>query len=316
MNQTHNNLSHFPEYRKLSVCITFHYVENRLKYLKEVCNSLIDIAPEIFLTIITNTDEADEIKEIKNTVDTLKLKLDLVIPVGLGHPYLLAWSHLPVFKKQFEDESFTHFLYVEDDIKITKENLDYWLERRAVLIDSGFIPGFLRVEKNDLDGNLYSTDVMERMSMYDCPTFDVENKGSFISIVYPYQGIYFLDRELMYEHLNGPSSNPDFEHNNVGLFRVNGPQIREKAALALTYVNVPEGFRSRNLLPYDEKTRQIDPRSFVHHLPNNYTNDPSHKIGKLQINDLFIPMSINTYLRKKIKTGLASLLSNVISLKF
>jgi hypothetical protein len=88
--------------------------------------------------------------------------------------------------------------------------------------------------------------------------------------------MYLYDRELMLEHLSGPSSNPDF-----------GPwSIREKAAQGLTFVNVPKGFRSRNLVPYDIKRNQIDESCFIHHLPNNYANDPHSQFGKIPVDQL------------------------------
>ena len=104
MNPDQSNIVHNPEYQKLSVCITFHYVEERLQYLAIVCDRLVDIAPEVHLTIVTNTDKSDEIQAIKSVINVPKFEFNFLIPVGLGHPYLLAWSHLSLFKKQFEDE--------------------------------------------------------------------------------------------------------------------------------------------------------------------------------------------------------------------
>lgn len=315
MNQAINNFNHNPEYQKLSVCITFHYAVERLQYLAIVCDKLVDIAPKVHLTIVTNTDKSDEIQAIKSVINVQKFEFNVLIPVGLGHPYLLAWSHLPVFKKQFEDESFTHFLYLEDDIGITLENINYWLNARKLLKPFGFYPSFFRKELNANDDNWYSTDVMTKMSFYDCPSVDIDENNSFIGIVYAYQGMYLLDRELLKEHLEGPSSNPDFEHNNIGLIRMHPTQIREKAALCLTYVNIPDGFRSRNLLPFDKNIKQIRTCCMIHHLPNNYTNNPATPIGKIKVADIFIPKSIKTYFRKKIKVVFSSLLSTLISLR-
>jgi len=315
MNSYQSNIVHNPEYQKLSVCITFHYAEERLQYLAIVCDKLVDIAPEVHLTIVTNTDKSDEIQAIKGVINVHKFEFNFLIPVGLGHPYLLAWSHLPVFKKQFEDESFTHFLYLEDDIGINLENINYWLNARKLLKPLGFYPSFFRKELNSADNNWYSTDVMTKMSLYDCPSIDIDETNSFIGIVYPYQGMYLLDRELLKEHLYGPSSNPDCEHNNTGLLRIHPPQIREKAALCLTYMSVPEGFRSRNLLPFDKNNRQIKSYAMIDHLPNNYTNNPNHSIGKIKVTDLFIPRSLKTFFRKKIKLTFASLLSALFSFR-
>ena len=296
------------EYQKLAVCITFHYVEERIKYFAEVCRSLIDIAPIVHLTIVTNTNENDKISRIESLVDKEKIHLEFLIPHGLGHPYLLAWSHLEVFRKKINETSYSHFLYLEDDMKITSENIAYWLDARSKLKNYGLIPAFFRIEENTLDGKLYSTDVMQKMSMYECPVFDVENGNSFISIIYPFQGLYLLDRDLMYEHLNGPTSCPDFDHSDGGLLRVQSHDLRARAALGLTFVGVPSGFRSRYILPFDKQNSQIKPVCFVHHLPNNYTNNPETPIGKIKVDDIFIPKSINTYFRKKINMFVKTLI--------
>jgi hypothetical protein len=108
---------------KLAVCITFHYVEERIQYLKEVCKSLAQISQEISLTIIINTSNKNEIDKIKKVIDTRITEFDFFMPNGLGHPYLLSWSHLNIFREQIKDSSYTHFLYLEDDIKIEKKIL-------------------------------------------------------------------------------------------------------------------------------------------------------------------------------------------------
>lgn len=206
-------------------------------------------------------------------------------------------------------------MYVEDDIKVTKENVEYWLNARDNLKPFGLIPGFFRFEKSNIDGELYSSDVMEKMSFYDCSRLTLGNEKSFIGIVYPYQGLYFHDRELMEEHLNGPSSNPDFDHSDGGLLRIQSHDLRARAALCLTFVKVPLGYRSRYVLPINAINNQLEPVCLVHHLPDNYTNNPATPIGKIKVADIFIPKSIKTYFRKKIKVVFSSLLSTLISLR-
>jgi hypothetical protein len=110
-----------------------------------------------------------------------------------------------------------------------------------------------------------------------------------------------MDRELLAEHLDGPTSNPDFDHSDNGLFRIQGHDMRARAAMGLSFAHVPKGFRSRNVLPFNKETLQIEPYSFVHHLPDNYTNNPNELAGKVPVNNLFIPASVNTYLKKKAK---------------
>jgi hypothetical protein len=48
---------------------------------------------------------------------------EVIIPEYLGHPYLLTWSHLKVFRQNYPDKNYTYFLYIEDDMCITQENV-------------------------------------------------------------------------------------------------------------------------------------------------------------------------------------------------
>jgi hypothetical protein len=64
---------------------------------------------------------------------------------------------------------------------------------------------------------------------------------------------------------------------------------REKAALGNTFINLPYGFPCRNPFGYINSKRQIDERSLIHHLPNNYANDPSHPYAKLPVDALVDP---------------------------
>ena len=114
------------------------------------------------------------------------------------------------------------------------------------------------------------------------PKASLGDQITFVNLPNPYQGMYFLDRALMAEHLSGPSSSPDF-----------GPwwPIREKAAQGLTFADPPKGFKSRNVVPYLPGSHKIDERCFVHHLPNNYANNdsPSNPFGRIPVGDMLLP---------------------------
>ncbi len=161
-------------------------------------------------------------------------------------------------------------MYIEDDIMINKNNIEYWLKGREELRHTGFIPSFLRYEKKD-GGTIYSTDVTKPVHLSHMPKISLPNGYSYVNFREPYQGMYLLDRELMAEHLRGPSSSPDF-----------GPwHIREKAAQGLTFTNIPTGFYSRNLVGFDHKKFSVDPGCLIHHLPDNYANNPQSPFAKI-----------------------------------
>ena len=100
-----------------------------------------------------------------------------------------------------------------------------------------------------------------------------------------YQGCYFMDKDLMLEHLNGPSSQPDY-----GFFkkeiRENFP-TREKANLGLMYAYVPFGFLNRHVIPVSINKKEVYDYCLIKHLSNRFVNDKNSKHGKIKINELF-----------------------------
>jgi hypothetical protein len=55
-----------------------------------------------------------------------KVNIKIVTPKYLGHPYLLTWSHLDVFRKMYKiDDNISHFMYLEDDVEIKLNNIEY-----------------------------------------------------------------------------------------------------------------------------------------------------------------------------------------------
>ena len=195
----------------------------------------------------------------------------------VGHPFLLPWAHLALFRELLIDSSFTHFLYTEDDIYISKHNIDYWIQQEQTLRPFGLIPSFLRYEFRDGKKDLYSTDAVEPVILRNCPRVEIDSDHAFVNLPRPYQGVYFLTRSQMQEHLGGPSSSPDF---NVPL----GDQGKSHPGTDLD--EGTEGIFSRNVLGYCPKTNQIDEGALIHHQPNNFANHPDCVIGKVKIDEL------------------------------
>lgn len=264
---------------RIAICVTFHFSESRIRFLNRICSEFCSFADSVIVTVVTNAKDITELKAVESTLTNKGFEYSIYVPYGLGHPYFLTWTHLEIFRKLYDDETITHFLYVEDDILVVKDNVDYWLEAREALRRFGLIPSFLRFEKKSDTDQLYSTDIVAPLTVSYCPRIELAPESGFLNLPNPYQGLYFLDRELMFEHLNGLSTHPDF-----GTWG-----IREKAAQGLTFLNVPVGCTARNMVPYNPRTNQINPRCLVHHLPNNYATDPKTVFGKTRIRDLLQP---------------------------
>ena len=223
------------------------------------------------VTIITNATGAEEQGVILQLGKKHGLTLSTFTPYGMGHPYLLPWSHFPVMREKYADASFTHFMYQEDDMLVRRETVAYHLEAREFLRSAGLLPGILRVEQREPGGKWYATDVTDAVTM-EGSSIVVDEQGvlGYMNLVTCYQAMYFLDRASMTEHLDGQSSHPDF----------GARTIRERASQGLAFTNVPEGFRFRYVVPVRMATQMIDERCFVHHLPNTYALNPASVAGK------------------------------------
>ena len=100
--------------------------------------------------------------------------------------------------------------------------------------------------------------------------------------------MYLYDRELMKEHLEGPSSNPDCGH---GAFDTNyidprmiNLDLMAKANIGLTYINTPNGFFNRMVALYNLGKKEIDENCQIKHLSNKYTNEKS-AYGNIKLKD-------------------------------
>ncbi len=253
--------------KKLAICVIFHFNENRLQFIDKISNNFRTLADDVLVYIITNTQIDKELEQINSAIKDKGFRVNIFTPTGLGHPYLLPWSHFAIFRTLYDDESISHFMYLEDDILISRENIAYWVKGREQLRPYNLIPSFVRVEQKNSDSKWYGTDCTRRKNRGLLPHVTVSEDYRFINLPEPYQGTYLLDRELMHEHLSGLSSNPEFGQWG----------IRERAAQGLTFANIPKGFTSRNLVGYDNKSRQIDKACLIHHTPNNYANSTEKK---------------------------------------
>ena len=271
----------------LAICVTFYYNAERLSCLSALFSNFPKLAQMVDVTIITNTANQDEQEAIENTARQHDLTIKIFVPHGLGHPYLLPWSHFHVMRAKIEDQRFTHFLYLEDDLLIRRETIEYLLSAREILRPHGLLPGVFRIERRARDGEWMATDVKEPVSIRNCSRTINAGGTGFVNLPTPYQGLYFLDRELMEEHLSGFSSNPDF-----GLRKLaTGPhpctwRIRERASMGLTFSGIPNGFGSRIVLPYKSNPLILASLSFVHHLQDKYANDPNTRFGKIRVPDV------------------------------
>ena len=270
---------------KIVASITFFFDKDKINNLNKVCKSLNNISNQTEIYIFTNRVSSDQEENLKNMIE-----VDVTIKVidEIINSRLLPWYHINLMKKLYEREEITHFLYLEDDILIDKLNFNYWINSRKILKKFNLIPAFVRTEVSKKDQEVYAIDFVEKDKLRYLPKIIIDENYYFVNHKYPYQGMYLYDRELMKEHLLGPSSNPDCGH---GAFNENyidprmiNLDLMAKANIGLTYINVPEGFFSRMTLLYNKKRSSIDNICQIQHLSNKYSNTESW-FGNIKIKD-------------------------------
>lgn len=261
------------EITSLAIAITFLYRPDRLEYLSKVTAAHLDMARDSTTFVVTNTSDQNELRAIRQAVSANRL--EIITPTYLGHPYLLTWAHRAVFWECLErGEAFSHYLYTEDDLLLTKANIDYWLRGVTDLAPYDCIPGFVRYEIN-VDGEMVSSDALSRIDVGAAPKTQL-GRQLWINSAYPYQGLYLLSERHIRELLFTFAGNPD--HGRW--------EIREKAAQGLTYWGAPPWAESRYFIGLTEDLA-VDPGALFHHLPNNYAVNPHTGHGKILMSDLF-----------------------------
>jgi hypothetical protein len=263
---------------QLYTVIAFHYVEDRLQYLEQTLSWLIDINTEHTKIVIqTNDVTAAQHKKLKMLLSHQPKNVEIEIePIrDLKDPFMLTWAH-KCRMLEFKDSTYTHFAYLEDDMVLTQDLVDYWIDVRSRFKkrNLNLIPGFFRVEFKD--GYAYSTDIKYPYRVNDLTRVTLDRV--YVSLPQPYQGCFFMDRELVEEHISSPSFSPE----TCRRIPNTANDTRERANMGNMYENIPEGFAHRMLIPLD-----IITQCWIHHCANTYVNMPDTLHGKLHAEHIF-----------------------------
>lgn len=248
---------------KLQVVITFHYNEDKLENLKRVIESVRNIKTEQTKIIVCT-----------NQYFATDVQLDIID--RLYHPYFLAWGHKR-HMIHFLDTDFTHFMYLEDDMEVTDQTMQYWLRNKELFTRNNlnFLPGIVRVEYDGDDA--YCVDVINPCSTKIRPVVNIEGQ-EFISLSEPYQAMFIMDRNDVNEHIRSKS----FMYATATPFH-GAWLIQDLAAQGNMYEAVPSGFEHRYLIPVNN-TKEC----WVHHNTDTYVNKPESQHSKLPAENLIV----------------------------
>ncbi len=272
---------------KIFATIPFFYNDKKIDKLIIVCNNISKISKNSKIIILTNNITKIQFYKLKSKFKKNSAP-QIVVHDKLLNNRLLPWYHVSFMKNAFKNKSYTHFLYLEDDICINKKNFLYWYNSRKFLKKFNLIPGFIRTENKK--NKLYAIDFVKKNRKTKLAYISISNNYHFISHKFPYQGMYLYDRTLMKEHLNSPSSNPDCGHGAFNLKfldkRMINLDLMAKANIGLTYINVPKGFNSRIVIPYDLNKNEISTMCFIKHLSNKYSKFNNSWFGNYKVDEV------------------------------
>jgi hypothetical protein len=269
----------------LLVAISAHYVPARLPYLVEVLRSLGDIAAQR-LDVHVMVNDVDDA-----TAARLQRLLSAALPAGrtlvlnrvggLEHPFDLTWAHKRLIPDLFlpEGSGFTHFVYLEDDMRFGAVNLDYFLRFRPLLDPFGLLPSFLRVEYSKAAEELRFTEYRRRID--PAAVRGVAAGGVRFIGVPPYCALYVLDQPLAREHVASPS----FDKEASKALSLWG--VRERAAAGACWDRKPRGFRSRYVVPLTEARDGFAAECWVPHLQASFADRPDASFGKIPVHRAF-----------------------------
>jgi hypothetical protein len=231
--------------KKLLVCISFHFVEERINFLKKVVENFLKY--EINTDIIIDTNKSfNFFSEHKN--------ISIIEHNNLGHPFYLTWMHRKNILHKINDYDF--FMYIEDDILLPYENFLYYIENFSKLYEIHSVPSFIRLEEKN--NELYIVDLVNLQ--YNRPTIKFENQ-TFVNLDAPYHGFWILPQKELKESIN----------ENFAI----QTDSRETAA---SYVIWTLGKTPYVLLD----GKNISKLCWSYHLPNNYTSYEWSPHGKIK----------------------------------
>jgi hypothetical protein len=279
---------------RIIAAITFHFREARLRYLFEVVRALCEYPVEALeVVVVTNTDSEAALEQIKNVCAPLfthfpsrptsrKALLIESFP-KLSDPWILPWSHKHLISDRFlyQDSAYTHFIYVEDDVRISFDNFCYFVRYREMLKNVGLIPSFQRVEYNNADNHLY---LLDQVGAAD---FSTRNSVSldgyaFVNPDFPFNAMFILDRELALEYVGTQS----FDRKRSKVAKPDW-DVACRAAMGLCFEDPPQGFSGRYVVPVDPVSLIAPCWSLVYHLPNNYVMNRFKPFAKTRVDQQF-----------------------------
>lgn len=281
------------------VSIAAHYVPDRIPFLASVLHAMAEWArPSVSVTLVTNDlamAREPLLIEAGERLARRGFTLGYDQTRNLAHPWHLTWWHKRHLREWFGRGGSPEdlFMYIEDDIVVSAENVAYFERALPGCKKAGCLPGFLRYETGPTGARI-SPDYRGYQAVAPQHRMTIDGQA-FIAPTYSYWAGFILDRELCAEYLASPWS--DLEAADA-LPQSRNHSCRVQSAWALTFENVPAGLPSRYVVPVDAAMRPL-PECQVWHCANNYSRSKKYNFGTVPMSRIFQQPGLGVELRQR-----------------
>lgn len=250
---------------RLLVCIPFHYHDLGMAHLSVVLYEFMtQYKRKLNLHIIVDTN----CEQGKKVILDLYPNMDVRVHPNLAHPFHLTWIHRGHIQSHLDQ--YDVFMYVEYDMLLPYANYCEHLKNLELLWEQDVVPALFRVELNYTHTTLYSTDAEQPVVYNASDNQHIVRIGDKIFTrnlphPLPYHAMWVATRDMLTQII--PPNFCRFETS------------RERAASFLIWEMDKIGHVEMG------PDGHVSPRSLVYHLPGNYTNDPTQRLGKITAED-------------------------------
>ena len=242
--------------------ISFYYIEDRFVYINRIIDETnkYEFITDIF--IHTNNENLTESAFNKYTNGSITIVFhDLS---NINHFYL-TWKCRDLLKQQRDE--YDVFMYIEDDILVPCNALNYWLKYNSKLIEMNYNLGFVRIEvKDDIE---YITDLE---GLYFDTIIDLDDNPYCVNNKNPYCAFWIYNKNEF---------NRFVDSLHYDLKNMQNYNTREKSAIGLHGDGT--NWYKDTVIPMIDNKLTDDCR--IYHMPNNYANDDRVPYATIKFNE-------------------------------
>lgn len=240
---------------RFSVHITFHFVRERIRFLNRIISECGSYPGTADIFIHTNVQFNSNLL-FEHTTG----KLNLIVHDMRGqNPYLLTWKCRGLLRELKDD--YDVFMYLEDDILVPREAIDYWLQYAPLAKSRNYNLGFVRTE---VTGRPDGAECITDLPKVRLPRVyaSIEGVEFIFNSVNPYCAFWIYDKDTFARWTDSPLYDPK----NIKEF-----DVREKSATGL-HGPLTRWF-SGTVIPVVDSGSKLHPACKVRHMGNNYTRN-------------------------------------------